>query len=136
MRRRRSGERYTANELYARGILGSIGASLALVAVGALVFSQHRASILAGGAVMVVVHLVSLASAALASRFPRAKTGISLGSYVVKIIALAGALLALRACGQVEMEVVAATLVFAIAISLAVTTLVLATGPGPTIGEE
>ena len=64
MRRRKPGERYTANGLFARATLGAIGATGAVIAIGVLVASEHSTSILAAGGVTLMIHLITLASIA------------------------------------------------------------------------
>ena len=136
MRRRKPGERYTANGLFARATLGAIGATGAVIAIGVLVASEHSTSILAAGGVTLMIHLITLASIALSAGFADIQAAFSAGSYVVKLVALIAVLLALKSSESVSIEVVVGMLILTIAVSLAVTTVVLAKGPGPVIGDQ
>lgn len=130
-----AGKRHSAECLYARATLGAIAATAILTAAAALAMGEHRASLLAGGAITIVLHLITLAALGLARIAGGHPVAFGLGGYIVKLVALVVGLVALRAAGA-DMQVTVGMMAVTIAASLAVLAIGMARGRGPLIGDR
>ncbi len=136
MRRREPGERYSANALHVRATLAAIVVTIIGAGICALVLPDHAASILVAGGITLMLHTLTLISAALAAKFTDIQAAFSVAGYIIKLIALIAALLGVRQWLGVDVRAMFVALIFTITISLTVSTYVLATGFGPAIIEE
>ncbi|MDP9806749.1 hypothetical protein J2S70_001331 [Trueperella bonasi] len=135
MRRRRPGERYSAEGLQARAALAAMLGTGAVTGLGVLIAPVHAESIGAAGAVTVALHLITVGVSVLLARFD-VPSAVGIGAYSVKLFVLAGALVYLQGLECMNMRAVLGTLIATIVVSLAITAVILSKGPGPTVGDE
>lgn len=132
--RRRPGQPETSAGVIARATLGAAGVVAGLAGLGALALPSHRLAILAGGAIAVLINLVTFACSWLASRYFAGALGAAMvGAYVAKLMAFGAALLMLRGTG-LDLRVVVGIFVIALVISLVVYSLAALHRAGPQVG--
>lgn len=139
--KRAPGERPGANEILATTTIVTIGVVSVLAGFASIIALTVKTpamaiSILVGAGIVALTSFVSWVIMVVIDRHaPRAQGVVMFGSYVVKLMILLGVLAVFSANQNFHAPTVLVSFVLAIIVQLAVTSVVILSGPGPAIGE-